>query len=189
MATPFTIQYPGDDHDNWSSTLLPVSNNSQLLLISPTSPTGRPRDVRYETAPITVRITNRLSGKVVDVSQQSTADGGNVDQWTWNGGQNQQWSFVDAGVGSGYVNIVNFNSGKCLDVSQQSTADGANVDQWTCNGGQNQQWQWVAHGSYFQLIGRQSGKCLDVSQNSTADGANLDIWTCNGGQNQDWTRQ
>jgi len=189
MATPFTIQYPGDDHDNWSSALLPVSNNSQLLLISPTSPTGRPRDVRYDTAPITMRMTSRLSGKVVDVSQQSTSDGGNVDQWTWNGGQNQQWSFVDAGVGSGYLNIVNFNSGKCLDVSQQSTADGANVDQWTCNGGQNQQWQWVAHGSYFQLIGRQSGKCLDVYQSSTADGANLDIWTCNGGQNQDWTRQ
>jgi hypothetical protein len=87
------------------------------------------------------------------------------------------------------MNIVNFNSGKCLDVSQQSTADGANVDQWTCNGGQNQQWQWVAHGSYFQLIGRQSRKCFDVHQNATADGTNLDIWTCNGGQNQDWTRQ
>jgi hypothetical protein len=189
MATPFTIQYPGDDHDNWSSALLPVSNNSQLLLISPTSPTGRPRDVQYNTAPITMRITSRLSSKVVDVSQQSTSDAGNVDQWTWNGGTNQQWSFVDAGIGGGYVNIVNFNSGKCLDVSQNSTADGANVDQWTCNGGQNQQWQWVAHGNYFQLIGRQSGKCLDVSQNSTADGANLDIWTCNNGQNQDWTRQ
>jgi hypothetical protein len=189
MATPFTIAYPGDDHDNWSSALLPVANGTQLLMVSPTSPTGRPRDVRYGTAPITMRITGRQSGKVVDVSQQSTADGGNVDQWTWNGGQNQQWSFVDAGVGGGYVNIVNFNSGKCLDVSQNSTTDGANVDQWTCNGGQNQQWQWVAHGSYFQLIGRQSGKCLDVSQNSTADGANLDIWTCNGGQNQDWSRQ
>jgi galactan endo-1,6-beta-galactosidase len=37
---------------------------------------------------------NRNSGKVLDVSGRSTADGGNVIQWTDNGGSNQQWSLV-----------------------------------------------------------------------------------------------
>jgi endo-1,4-beta-xylanase len=133
------------------------------------------------------RIVSRNSGKCVDVTGASTADGANVDQWTCNGGTNQQWQFVD--VGGGYYKLVSAKSGKCLDVYNNSTADGANVDQWTCNGGANQKWQWVADGSYYQLKAQVSGKCLDVNGVSTADGANIQQWTCGSGTNQQWTRQ
>lgn len=192
-----TVYWPGLRLNDWYS-LQNLNGSGTNISLSTTNASGRDQ-LRYSwgldggttpTPPPTgtyYRITNRNSGKVVDVSASSTADGGNVLQWTWNGGANQQWSFNDAG--SGYFTIVNRNSGKCLEVYGQSSADGANVDQWACNGGQNQQWQWVAHGSYFQLKGRQSGKCLDVSGQSTADGANIQIWTCTNGANQDWTRQ
>ena len=138
-------------------------------------------------APTYYRLTNRNSGKVVDVNSGSTADGGQVLQWTWSGANWQQWQFVDKG--SGYFNIVNRNSGKCLDVNGASTADGANIIQWTCNGGNNQQRQWVATGSYFNLKARHSGKCLNVVGSSTADGALLEQRTCASGNSFQWTRQ
>ncbi|GIF01291.1 RICIN domain-containing protein [Paractinoplanes rishiriensis] len=131
------------------------------------------------------RITNRHSGLVVDVNEHSTADGGNVQQWTWNGTDNQQWEFQNAG--GGYFRIVNRNSGKCLDVNTASTADGANVVQWACSNGTNQQWQVVATGAFGQLRARHSGKCLDVNAWSTVNGGNIQQWTCNGANNQLWS--
>jgi endoglucanase len=138
-------------------------------------------------APLTYyRITNVNSGKVIDVTGQSTANSAEVKQWTWNGGANQKWAFRDAG--SGFVNLVNLNSGKCLDVASASTANGANIIQFTCGSGTNQQWQWVASGSGFQLRARHSGKCLDVVNAGTGDGADIQQFTCGSGTNQQWNR-
>ncbi|KUL27894.1 RICIN domain-containing protein [Actinoplanes awajinensis] len=132
------------------------------------------------------RVTNRNSGKVMDVVGSSIAESAEVKQYTWNGGANQKWAFED--VGSGYVRVVNQFSGKCLDVASASTADGANVVQYTCGTGTNQQWSWVATGSYWTLVARHSGKCLDVVAAGTADGTDISQYTCNGGTNQQWTR-
>ncbi len=73
-------------------------------------------------------VMNHNSGKVLDVSGSSTADGASVLQWTWHSGTNQQWSLVS--LSGGYYEIVNRNSGKVLDVSGSSTADGGQF----CNG-------------------------------------------------------
>ncbi len=155
---------------------------------TPGGPTPTPtRTPTQPPAGTYYRLTNRNSGKVADVSNASTANGGDVVQWTWNGGNNQQWQFQDAG--SGYYRLINRNSGKCLDVNGASTADGADIIQWTCGTGTNQQWQWVAIGSYYQLIARHSGKCMDVYNSGTADGVDIIQWTCNSQNNQQWTRQ
>ncbi|MFD2348244.1 RICIN domain-containing protein [Nonomuraea ferruginea] len=42
------------------------------------------------------RVTNRNSGKVVDVVSASTANNAEIKQWTWNGGGNQKWEFQDS---------------------------------------------------------------------------------------------
>ena len=138
-------------------------------------------------SPTYYRLTNRNSGKVADVKDQSTADGARVEQWTWNSGNNQQWDFQDAG--GGYFTIVGRQSGKCLDVVSASTADGAQIDIYTCNGGTNQQFQWVATGSYYNIKARNSGKCINVVGSSTADGALLEQRTCASGNSFQWTRQ
>jgi hypothetical protein len=132
------------------------------------------------------RITNRNSGKVMDVVSASMANSAEVKQYTWNSGGNQRFEFRDAG--SGYFQIVALHSGKCLDVASSSTADGANIIQYTCGSGANQQWQWAATGSYYQLKARHSGKCLDVVSANTADGADIQQYTCNSGTNQQWSR-
>jgi endoglucanase len=90
----------------------------------------------------TWKIVNKNSGKALDVYNNGTGDGADVVQWTWNGGNNQQWQIIT--TTSPYVKIINRNSGKALDVYNNGTGDGANVIQWTWNGGNNQQWQLLA---------------------------------------------
>jgi hypothetical protein len=131
------------------------------------------------------KIINRNSGKVLDVSGASTADGGLIVQSTDSGATSQQWQIIS--TGNGYVKLVNRNSGKVLDVPNQSTATGVQLDQWTDNGGANQQWQFVsAGGGYYTIVNRNSGLLVDVSGSSTASGAVVDQWTSTGGANQQW---
>jgi endoglucanase len=193
-----TVYWPGvrpNDHYR----LQEIGGSGTNLTLSTTNASGRDQ-LRYSwglndtlpptptaaPAPTVYRITNRNSGKVMDVIGQSTADSAEIKQWTWNGGSNQKWAFQDAG--GGFFRIVNQHSGKCVDVASASTADGANIIQFTCNGGTNQQWQMQAAGSFFALVARHSGKCLDVVGSGTADGTDIQQFTCNGGANQQWSR-
>jgi hypothetical protein len=132
------------------------------------------------------RLTNRNSGKVMDVQQPNTSDGAKIGQYAANGQPWQDWQFIDKG--GGYFNIISRHSGKCLDINGASTADGAGVIQWTCGTGNNQQFQWLASGSYFQIKARHSGKCIDVVGSSTADGALLEQRTCSTANNFLWSR-
>lgn len=84
-------------------------------------------------------IKSATTGKVVDVEAKSKANGGNVIQWQYNGGANQQW-YIES-VGNGYYKIINVNSGKALDVSDHSMEDNANVLQWEYKGDDNQHWK------------------------------------------------
>jgi alpha-D-xyloside xylohydrolase len=146
---------------------------------TPTSGEGPQIGVNYT-------IVNRNSGKLLDVNNGSTADGGDVVQWTGNGGASQRWKLEDAC--GGYYYIVNSNSGKTLDVYGLSTADGGNIIQWTKNGGTNQQWRLQDAGSgYYYLVNRNSNKVADVYAVSTADGGDVVQWRSNGGANQQWS--
>ncbi|MFF2750537.1 RICIN domain-containing protein [Kitasatospora sp. NPDC058048] len=141
-------------------------------------------------APATHTVTSVNSGKCLDVTGASSADGAQVVQWTCAAGKaNQQWTPVPV-AGTGSVQLVSANSGKCLDVTGASSADGAQVVQWTCAAGKaNQQWTLVPDtGARVQLVSVNSGKCLDVTGASTADGAQVVQWTCAAGRaNQQWT--
>ncbi|WP_197043367.1 RICIN domain-containing protein, partial [Saccharothrix sp. NRRL B-16314] len=127
----------------------------------------------------------RHSGKALDVYNLSTADGGEIVQWTRNDGAWQQWQFVDSG--GGYYRLKSRHSGKVLDVAESSTANGANVVQWTDNNGANQQFRPVdSADGYVRLVNRNSGKALDVWERSTADGARISQYDDVDGTNQQW---
>ena len=85
----------------------------------------------------TLRYT--ASGKMLDVNGSSTTAGLQLQQWSANGGTNQQWTLRP--TGDGYYTIVSRASGLAADVYGQSTSDGAQVVQWAANNGVNQQWQ------------------------------------------------
>jgi len=142
------------------------------------------------------QFVNYNSGKCLDVTGRSTANGAVLQQWTCLSGStaaNQGWFFIPAAT-SGYYTVVNLNSNKCLDVTGRSTANGAVIQQYTCNGGTNQEWypsvaQNNPAATIYNLINLNSGKCLDVTGRSTANGAVVQQWTCNGGTNQEWFEQ
>ncbi|MEU6432670.1 RICIN domain-containing protein, partial [Microbispora sp. NPDC046973] len=130
-------------------------------------------------------LVNRNSGKALDVSNFSTADGGSLVQWTRTNANNQQWRFVDSG--GGYYRVQSRHSGKVLDVYNLSTADGADIVQWSDHNGTNQQFQLAdSSGGYVRLINRNSGKAVEVQNASTADGGKIVQYSDWGGDNQQW---
>ncbi|GAA3799773.1 hypothetical protein GCM10022226_19110 [Sphaerisporangium flaviroseum] len=129
-------------------------------------------------SPGTGAIRGAGSGRCLDVTGASQANGAQAQIWDCNGQSNQQWTATSSGE-------LRVYGGKCLDVYNQGTADNTSVVIWDCNGQNNQQWRFNADGS-ITAVG--SGKCLDVPGNATANGTKLVIWSCNGGANQRWTR-
>ncbi|MER6008802.1 ThuA domain-containing protein, partial [Nonomuraea angiospora] len=91
------------------------------------------------------------SGRCLDVSGASQANGAQAQIWDCNGQSNQQWTSTAAGE-------LRVYGGKCLDVSGAGTADGASVIIWDCNGQNNQKWRLNADGT-ITAVG--ANKCLD----------------------------
>lgn len=132
----------------------------------------------------TYRITPRHSGKALDVVGCGTADGTNVNQWSWLNNNCQKWVFTDVG-GAYRISPVNATS-KALDLANCSGSNLANIQIWNWLNNDCQKWELLDRGSgYYSIRSVASGKCLDVNGVSTADGANIIQYTCySGSHNQ-----
>jgi beta-glucanase (GH16 family) len=136
----------------------------------------------------TYKIVARHSGKTLNVLDHGTANGTRVQQWTYTGGNWEQWTITH--LGNSQYKIIGVGSGRALDVSGVSTADGAQIHIWDYVGGNNQKWTIApTSGGYYSVRAVHSGKALDVAGASTADGANVQQWTYGGGNNQQWAFQ
>ncbi|MEU4426691.1 beta-galactosidase [Actinoplanes sp. NPDC024001] len=130
-------------------------------------------------------LTNRRSGKALDVPELSREPGVQLVQWAGNGGANQQWRM--AGTAGGITTITSVGSGLLVDVEGNVTTDGARIIQWASNGGANQQWRVVTvTGEFVKLVNVSTGKVLGVAGNGTADGALIVQQTDNGDISQHW---
>jgi len=121
------------------------------------------------------RLRSEASGRCMDVSQASSANGTQVQIWDCHNNANQQ--FVQNGRA---LQVM----GKCLD-APPSAAAGTRVQVWDCHGGANQQWVFNANGT---ISSAQTGLCLDVNGGATANGSAVIVWNCHGGTNQRWAR-
>ena len=131
-------------------------------------------------------LVNRNSGRVLDISGGSTANGAIAIQYSNHHGTNQQWSI--AADTAGYYKLANVNSGKDLEVSNSSTANGGAVDQWSSTSGANQEWNIVPiGGGYYELVNRNSGDLLSVNGDSTANGATVVQGIDQYGTSQQWS--
>ncbi|MGC5013610.1 PHB depolymerase family esterase [Streptosporangium sp. DT93] len=144
---------------------------------SPT-PTPTPTPTVTPTPGTSGAVRGVGSGRCLDVSGVSQANGAAVQLWDCNNQNNQRWASTAAQELRVYGN-------KCLDVSGSGTTNGALVQIWDCNGQNNQKWRLNTDGT-ITAIG--ANKCLDVPNSATANGTRLAIWDCNGGANQRWTR-
>lgn len=130
---------------------------------------------------------NVNSGQLMDVYQNSTADGASVIQWPSNGGSNQQWNIVP--VSGQLYRIVNRNSGKALDVNASSHRTGTALQQYTYNGGNNQLWYFEPISGGYVIRNFESRQVLEVGGGSTANGAAVSQWMPLNQSNQAWTIQ
>jgi hypothetical protein len=119
------------------------------------------------------------SGKCLDVPNQSTTNGTQVQIWDCWSGANQQWTHT----ANGELTVYSGGSRKCLDASGGGTSNGTAAIIWDCHGGSNQRWNIASNG---QVSSAASGLCLDVAGTATTNGALVQLWTCHGGTNQQW---
>ncbi|WNZ10792.1 glycosyl hydrolase family 95 catalytic domain-containing protein [Streptomyces sp. 11x1] len=166
------------------ATVTTSSLGNHARRVSLTAGTSTTITIGLLTGPF--KLVNRKSGKVMDVSGSSTADGAAVIQYRSSGGANQQWKLLPDHDGS--FRLSNVNSGKVLDVPGGSTSNGTALDQRSDAGGTHQWWKLVpaATSGHYRLVNIKSGLCADVQSGSTADGAKVIQWPANGGSNQEW---
>jgi hypothetical protein len=133
----------------------------------------------------TFHLQNRHSNLYVDLSGGNTADGADIVQWNFNGGQNQQYVLSD--LGNGVYKITNVRSGKALDVKEISNNNGAFIHQWTYKGADNQKFIIKAtNNGYYKLIAKHSGKIVEIGNSSTSTGTKLQQWTNHAQNSGQW---
>lgn len=128
-------------------------------------------------------ITNKASGKVLDVANGSASDGAQVRQWTANDSASQHWFVRDSGVGyylqSALGNYV-------LDLAGGSTADGTVARLYTPNGTAAQKFvlasvsATIPTGITTKIASvANNAVVLDIASGSTANGARVQLYSWN----------
>ena len=159
---------------------------------------GQSAAVDEAAAPCTGEETlyNQNSGLVMEVYESSTAEGGIVDQWSYNQTATQLWCFIALGSGPGVgevYELINYNSGMCLDLPDDNLANGQHLQQWPCNGTEAQKWLFVNHDLYDTLEPDTAANSdigfsyvMEVYGSSVSDGGEVDVWTGNDTPTQGW---
>jgi len=131
------------------------------------------------------KISATHSGKALDVTGCIATDGTKVEQWSYWGGDCQQWKIES--TGDGYYRLLSKLGLKALDVTSCGTANGTRVQILTSSGSDCQKFSITdLGGGDYKIINKNSGKALDVNGASTADGAIVQTWDYLGGSNQKW---
>ncbi len=141
--------------------------------------------VQAQVAEGRYHIVSRHSDLAMDIADNSSANGANLQQWELDGDTNQQFDVTD--LGNGYYSIRPVHSEKSIDVWGRSTEPGGEIRQYDWTGDDNQQWSIESVDSGYQrIVSRYSGLALDVWGWSTDNGGDIRQWTITTGENQHW---
>lgn len=152
-------------------------NNANTGYGGNNQPTGR---VSY-TGPI----MNRHSDKGLDVTEQSTQNGAQIQQWSFADQPNQNWNVID--LGNGEVAIISRHSGLALTVQGGRDNNGANIIQRNWNDSRQQRWRLEGvRDEYYRIVSVDNGKCLDVTEQGKQNGASIQLWDYANQANQQW---
>ena len=129
-------------------------------------------------------IRQQRSGKYIDTQQGDTTYS-NIQQYTFNGSDDQKWKVEDAG--EGYIKLVSQSGtkSKLLDVLNGWSADGTNIQLYPDHGHDAQKFKLKAvEGGGYQLLAKCSNdeKCVMVSAGSAPNDvfairANIELGT------------
>ncbi|MGF6850743.1 hypothetical protein QFZ51_005978 [Chitinophaga sp. W3I9] len=117
------------------------------------------------------------SGKAMDVDRFSMEDGTPLQQFTWNGGDNQHWQFTY--LNNGYYKITAVHSGKAITTTNVFPSEGGQIIQKEWANLVSQWWIVNDLGNYqYSIVHALSGRSIGVAGGATWDGAKLvpQIW-------------
>lgn len=133
------------------------------------------------------KLIHKGTNQCLDVFNNASQSGANVQQSTDNGSDAQRW--VVTLESDGYYKLTHKGTNQCLDVNNNSSAQGANVQQWLDSNTNGQRWKIeLMSDGYCKLTHKGTNQCLDVDNNSSQSGANVQQWTDNPNVNNDAQR-
>lgn len=125
----------------------------------------------------------------LDAKAQTIGNGGIVQLWTCNGGNQQQWAFY-RNVGT-YTYLKNRASpaGRTLvlDAKAQTIGNGGTIQLWDYNGQAQQRWAPYGNDA-LRNVASPAGHnyVLDAKAQEIRDGGKIQLWEYNGGPQQQW---
>lgn len=129
------------------------------------------------------KLTHKGTNQCLDVANNSSQSGTNVQQWTDNGNNAQRW--IITLEADGYYKLTHKGTNQCLAANTNSA--GTNVYQATDNGSDNQKWKLeIMSDGYLKLTHKGASLCLDVNNNSSQPGTNVRLWNSNSTSAQRW---
>ena len=113
---------------------------------------------------------------VIDIWDNRSADGTNIQLYTSNGTNAQAWTLAYHADRDAYT-LTNPGSGKRLDLSNAAIANGC-AQLWRIT--QN------SDGTYTFASTCNTGYVVDVANGETRNGTNIQLWPTNGTSAQKW---
>ena len=125
------------------------------------------------------------NGKVLEVKNFNTENGGLVQLWDYAGQPWQQWKFLDAGEGR--WRIQNRFTGKMMDLVYAGVVEGTWIHQWSRTSGLSQCWVLEpTRNGRTRIRNVLADKFIDLVGMNTSNGAQAQIWPEVPGGNQEW---
>ena len=132
-------------------------------------------------------LVSQGSGMCMDENDWTTVSAAQFQQYTCNGGTNQEFTFVPTAAGSSTYFIQPMTPDNCVDINGNSSSTGAAVDQYPCNHNSNEQFTLNSVGTgVYQVIAKNSGLCIAPSGDSTANSAPLVQVSCSTAAARTW---
>jgi len=137
----------------------------------------------------TYKLVARCSGLAMEVEGAATANGSQVDQYTYFSGNHQKWAVTS--TGSGTYKIIGVASGRGLDINGASSANGTKVQIYDYWGASSQLYTFTAtSGGYYRLTPNcATGSAVEVAGGSTASNALVQLYSWNSSTAQQWSFQ
>jgi hypothetical protein len=133
------------------------------------------------------KLTHKGTNQCLDVYNNGSQSGTNVQQSTDNGNDAQRW--IVTLEADGFYKLTHKGTAQVLDVNNNSSQAGANVQQWTDLATDAQRWKIeMMSDGYCKLTHKGTNQCLDVDNNSNQSGANVQQWADNLNANNDAQR-
>ena len=131
------------------------------------------------------KLTHKGTNQCLDVYNNGSQSGANVQQSTDNGNDAQRW--IVTLEADGFYKLTHKGTTQVLDVDNNSSQAGANVQQWTDLSTNAQRWkiEKMSDG-FYKLTHKGTTQVLDVDNNSSQSGANVQQWNDLGTDAQRW---